>query len=333
MADSKLLRVGILGVCVLSALAGCREMPRDAGGPAAGQGGAASVEYRFTLIIYGKPGNPFWTKVVAGAEEAAEKLGCSVDVQFAGNDAARQNDILETAMANRIDGIRIALNYDDAYDDNIRRARELDIPVIAFNIDDSQGPEGNLRMAYIGQDMEEAGYQIGQRLVEEGGLQEGDHVVCPVEHPEAVYAVQRYAGVRRALEGHGIESEVLQTGAISLENTLNKLTQYLLGHRETDAICAMGGMPMEVTPQACEEVGMDLPNAGFDLTRGIARNIKEGKSIATVDQQPFYQGFLTVLQLFYNREYGLLPCDINTGGAMVDASTVDAVLELADTIR
>ena len=289
--------------------------------------------YRFTLIIFGTAGNPFFTKVVAGANEAARKLGCSVDVQFGDNDSARTNNIIETAISNRIDGIGTIISLDDAYDHTVKRAIAAGIPVISFNIDDSQGGEGNARMAYIGQDMTTAGYLIAKRLVKTGKLKPGDIVVCPVEHPEAVYAKQRYNGVKRALDEAGVKSEVLSTGGISLEDTLNKLTQYLLGHRDTDAVVAMGGMPMEMTPQAIKDVGLDIPNAGFDITKRIARNIADGKSIATVDQQPFYQGFMTITQLYYYRKYGLMPCDINTGGAMVDKTNVRKVMDLADSVR
>ena len=99
------------------------------------------------------------------------------------------------------------------------------------------------------------------------------------------------------------------------------------------AICAMGQMPMEAAPQAAEDAGLKIPNAGFDISSQIAQNIKSGRSIATVDQQPFYQGLLTVLQLYYHRKYGLHPCDVNTGGATVDASNVEQVMELANTVR
>jgi simple sugar transport system substrate-binding protein len=95
----------------------------------------------------------------------------------------------------------------------------------------------------------------------------------------------------------------------------------------------MGGMPMEVAPRASKDAGLDIPNAGFDLTKQIAQNILDGKSIATVDQQPFYQGYLCILQLYYNKQYGLAPCSINTGGSMVDQSNVKQVLPLADSVR
>ncbi|HPO14818.1 MAG TPA: substrate-binding domain-containing protein [Candidatus Hydrogenedentes bacterium] len=290
--------------------------------------------FRFTMVLYGPAGNPFWTKVVKGIEEMGEKLACSVDIQYANNDAAKQNDILETAIANKVDGIGMCINLDDAYDEVITRARKEGIPVVAFNIDDTKRGEGNARMAYIGQDMETAGYIIATRLVKEAGLKAGDFVACPVEYPEAIYAVQRYTGVKRALDEAGIKSEMLNSGGTSLEDSLNRVTQYLLGHPETDAVCAMGGMPMEVAPQAIVDAGLkDIPVAGFDLTRRIAQNILEGKSLATIDQQPFYQGAMTLMQLYYCRKYGLHPCDVNTGGTMVDKTNAARILDLADSVR
>ena len=289
--------------------------------------------YRFTFIIYGTPGNPFFSKVVAGVNEAAKTFDCSVDIQFADNDAARQNNIIEAAVCNNVDGIGLSINQDGAYEPIIHEALRKGIPVIAFNIDDSRGARGSARMAYVGQDMTAAGYIITKRLIADGKLKAGDRVVCPVEYPEATYAVQRYAGAKKAFDEAKIKSEVLNTGGISLEDTLNKLTQYLLGHKDTAAVMAMGGMPMEVAPQAIRDVRLKIPNAGFDITRQIAKNIRAGKSIATVDQQPFYQGYITISQLYYNRKYGLLPCDMNTGGGVVDRKNVDKVLELADSVR
>lgn len=290
-------------------------------------------EYRFTMVIYGTQGNPFWAKVVAGANETADMLGVDVDIQYADNEADNQINILETAITNQVDGIGIIINYNDAYDAVVERAMEEGIPVIAYNIDDTQGREGNARMAFIGQDFGVAGYLITRRLIEESGIGRGDHVVAPVEHPGAVYAQQRYEGVKRALDEVGATSEVLDTGGVSLEDTLDRLTQYLLGRPDTDAVLAMGGMPMEMAPQAISDAGLDIPNAGFDITKRIVENVLAGRSIATVDQQPYLQGSYTVTQLYLYNTYGLLPVDINTGGAIIDESNAEIVLELADTVR
>lgn len=294
---------------------------------------AATKSYQFTLVIYGTTGNPFWKKVVAGAQETAKVYGVKLDIQYADDDAEKQNHIIETAIANKVDGLGIIINLDDAYTNSIKKAMDKGIPVVAYNIDSTKGAAGTERMAFIGQDFVTAGYLISKRLIKTYNITKGDHVVCPVEHPGAVYAQKRYEGAKKALDEVGATSEVLDTGAISLEDTLTKLTQYLVGNKKTKAVVALGGMPMEMAPKAIADAGLKIPNAGFDITKVIIKNIMDGKSLATVDQQPFYQGAFTVTQLYYNKKYGLLPCDINTGGAIIDKNNAAKVLQLADTVR
>lgn len=296
-------------------------------------GDSEKPAYKFTVVLFSSAGNPFWTKVINGAQEMAAALGCQVDTQYANNDAVRQNDIIETTIANKADGIGVVINYDDAYDEVIRKARAAGIPVLCLNTDDSQGAAGNERMAYVGQDLRIAGEMIARRLVTDGGLKAGDQVVCPVEHPDAVYAVERYAGAKKVFDQAGIESEVLTSGHVSLEENLNRITQYLLGHQDVDGVLALGGMPMEMTPQAIQDASMKIPNAGFDITRQIGENIRDGRTLATIDQQPFYQGAFTIMQLYFNRRYGMIPCNINTSGGIIDKTNVGPVIELADRVR
>jgi len=300
---------------------------------AKGQAEATGPKYKFSMVIYGTVGNPFWKKVVAGAKDAAGGLGADLDIQYADDDSVKQVSIIETAIVNKVDGIGIIINLDDAYIKVIEKARAAGIPVVAYNIDSTKGAEGTDRMAFIGQDFVTAGYLITKRLINAYGIKAGDHVVAPVEHPEAVYAAKRFEGVKKALDEVGATAEVLNTGGVSLDDTLTKLTQYLLGHKNTAAVLAMGGMPMEMAPQAIHDAGLNIPNAGFDITKTIINNIMSGKSLATVDQQPYYQGLFTVVQLYLNKRYGLLPCDINTGGAIIDKTNAEAVLKYADTVR
>jgi simple sugar transport system substrate-binding protein len=63
---------------------------------------------------------------------------------------------------------------------------------------------------------------------------------------------------------------------------------------------------------------------GFDINSHIIRNLKEGKTIATVDQQAYLQGFYTVVQL-YLANMGLVPLDMDTGSAVIDKTNVDLV--------
>ena len=109
--------------------------------------------------------------------------------------------------------------------------------------------------------------------------------------------------------------------------------QYLLGHPETKAIIGLGSTPLTVAPKAIEEAKMQIPIGGFDLTLDIIDGIEKGIITATVDQQPYSQGFYAVAQLALYVKYGLYPSDMNTGGlGLVDKTNVAKVKELVPQV-
>lgn len=286
-----------------------------------------------TMIIYADASVEFFVPVVNGAEEAAALFGVNLDIQYANNDPVQQNNLIEAAIANEVDGIAVSIQDDEAFDEVICAARDAGIAVVSFNVDDSEGADGNCRMAFMGQNFDATGYVIAQRMIAEHGIGEGDVVYTPVEVPEAVYASERYAGVQRALEEVGATGELVGTG-FNLADVLTTHTQYLIGRPDVAAIIALGSAPLTTAPQAIAEVGMDIPIGGFDLTEDILAGIADGTITATVDQQPYSQGFYAVTQLVQFVRYGLYPSDMDTGGiGLVDATNVENVTELVGEIR
>ena len=300
-----------------------------AGAPAA----AAPPEHKITMIIYTPASVEFFAPAVQGAKEAAEQFNIDLDIQYADSDNVKQNNLIETAIANQVDGIAVIVQDDDAFDENVCKAMEQGIGVVSFNVDDSQGADGNCRMAFMGQNFVDTGYLIGKRMIEEHGLKAGDLVFAPVEAPEAVYATLRYEGLKKALDEAGIESELVATqfdlaGAQTIE------VQWLLGHPDVDAIVGLGSVPLTVAPKAMEEAGIKVPVGGFDLTPEIIQGIEDGVITATVDQQPYSQGFYAIAQLALWLKYGLFPSDMDTGGiGLVDATNVQTVKELVGKYR
>jgi simple sugar transport system substrate-binding protein len=101
-----------------------------------------------------------------------------------------------------------------------------------------------------------------------------------------------------------------------------------------DAIVGLGSVPLTVAPKAMEEAGIKVPVGGFDLTPEIIQGIEDGVITATVDQQPYSQGFYAIAQLALWLKYGLYPSDMDTGGmGLVDASNVQTVKELVGKYR
>ena len=288
-----------------------------------------SETLKANFIIHAACGNVFYEPIIYGAGLAGEIFNVDVTMQCAEGDLEAHVDLIETGIASGVDGIIDQISTPDTMTDAIQKARDAGITVIAASLDD----KGTARQAFFGQNFVESGYMIGKRIVEVHGLGEGDFCVTPVEFAELSYAHDRYAGVKMALDEVGVESEVIGVGAVVEENQ-NLIAEYLVGNPDTDCIIGLGNVPTSVAPQAAEEAGMEgLPNGGFDVNPRIMENINAGLTTATVDQQPFLQGFLPVMFVALNQRYGIQPSDLNTGVGIVDQSNADVATAYAGTYR
>jgi simple sugar transport system substrate-binding protein len=287
------------------------------------------------LVPWSQSSNSFFEAVVNGAKDAAEQQGVQVDIQFGEEDQNREKTILETAVANKVDGIAVNIADDDAYKEVMCKAMEHGIPIVTFNIDDSHhgAPGSSCRMAFMGQNFIAAGYALGKRMIAECHLKKGDKVFTPVEAPQATYAVQRHEGVQKALSEIGATSEILGVGNDSGQ-ALSLMTQYLIGHADTAAVIGLGQNPTSQAVQAIKDAGLKIPAGGFDVSKSILDDIKNGRLIATVDQQPYSQGYFAVTQLALNLKYGLWPSEMDTGGTgLVDKNNYKYAEKWAGPVR
>lgn len=283
---------------------------------------------RIAFIIYTEAGNIFWNPLLKGIHDAAKEFNARVTIQYANTDPVTQNNLMEAAITNKVDGMVVMLFAKGAFKKNVQKARDAGIAVIAANIDDPS----TTRQAYVGADSKAAGYVIGTIMVKSCHLGKGDNVFDPVEYPDAAYAHQRFAGVTEALDKVGARGEMLGTGSDFAE-ALPKMTQYLLGHRDTKCVISLGGTPTGVAAQASQQAGLHIPNGGFDLNKLIIQNLEGGKLVATMDQQPYYQGFLPVMEIANYVRYGLTPFDVDTGLAVVTKSNVGKVTQYVGAYR
>ena len=60
------------------------------------------------------------------------------------------------------------------------------------------------------------------------------------------------------------------------------------------------------------------------------KGIKEKIIDVTVDQQPYLQGFIPVMQLFLNRKYALWPDNYNTAIGLVDRHKINEIGKLIE---
>jgi len=284
-----------------------------------------------TFIIYTAPGDPFWQPVIKGAQEAAKDRDVNLDIQYADSDPVKQNNLMETAIANKVDGLAIVNWLPGAFTENIAKARDAGLGVVTFDTNDPD-PNATKSQSYVGQDFFVAGQRIAQKMIEAGQLKAGDHVVAPVEDPDAFYGTERYRGIKDVLDKAGITSERLDATP-TMATALTRLSQYLVGNSQTKAIIGLGSVVTEIAPQAAAEAGLDIAVGGFDLSPAIVDSIIAGKMVATVDSGAYYEGYMPVVMLAYYKRYGIPPASIPIGGTIIDAGNAELVKKFAGTYR
>ncbi|MFO1070785.1 MAG: substrate-binding domain-containing protein [Geminicoccaceae bacterium] len=288
---------------------------------------------KVTFIQHCCSGATFFQPMQFGAEEAARLFQVDLTYVNADGDAARHANLIETAIADKQDAVLPTITVPDALDAAVQKARDAGLIVIAQNIDDPEHAKGNARQAFVGQDFLASGNIIGNRMIKEHGLKAGDHCLLPVEFPELTYAIERAQGVQSALEPAGITSEVIGTGTVDAE-AQTIISQAILANPKITCIVGLGTTPTTVAVDAAAEAGREgIPNGGFDTNPKIMENIMAGKTTATMDQQPFWQGFLPVMFAAYAVRYGLTPPDIDTGNNLIDKSNGQFALDFGGTYR
>jgi simple sugar transport system substrate-binding protein len=282
--------------------------------------------------IQSSPSDSFFVPVVNGAKAAAAIAGFKLQIQYASNDDTTEVNQVNTALASNVAGVALSIP-DAGLNKVVCDARAKGVPVVAFNIDGATGQGASCVQAFVGQDFVQSGALIAQRMINNGQIKAGDHVFCPVEFPAQVYAAERYAGVKQALSAIGATCEELGTG-VDFGPAKATMVSYLLGHPKTAAIIGLGHTPLDQAPAAAKQANKNIPIGGFDVTSDILSAIKSGTITATIDQQPYIQGFQSIMQLALYMKYAIAPSNLNTSnGALIDKNNVDKVTSLVPDYR
>jgi simple sugar transport system substrate-binding protein len=295
-----------------------------------GGAGARQEKPKFFLIAHGGPGNSFWVVVIKGMEDAAELM--DVDTEWLGADTASNEAMVgfwDDALAAEPDGIGTTEPVPALIEDAVNRAVDQGIPVIAFNTQDTR-PEGERlpHLFYIGTSEFIGGQEVARRLLAD---REITGVLCPIQEVGHIGLEARCNGVESIMAEEGIDV-VRFTINYNVPESAGTINDAFAANPDFNAIVTLGPDPAHSYYQYAEENGIspdDVIHATFDTSPTIFEKIQEGVTLVSVDQQPYVQGFETVVWLFLNSQYLLRPAnDIFTGPNLVDASNVGRVIEL-----
>jgi simple sugar transport system substrate-binding protein len=271
--------------------------------------------------------NPFFVPARYGAADAAGLLG--VSAEWTGSKSSNVGEMvkaMEHAIANRAGGIAVSLIDPTAFDAPTELALQEGIPVVGYNAD---GAKSNKRLAYIGQDNYQSGLELGARVV--NLVSEGD-VYLFIATPNQQNIQPRIDGALDAIRDAGspVRVHVVASGvAIGAEHKV--IEQTFQRHKDLRGLFAVDAGSTAGVAAVIREHGLHkrgVRGGGYDLLPVTLRAIHDRVLDFTIDQQPYLQGFLPVLQLFLYRYSGALvtPSGTNTGLTFVTRANVGRYL-------
>jgi simple sugar transport system substrate-binding protein len=317
------------GPAFLAAAGSVAAMAKSA--QAAGNIGPFPAHKRWKLVFVNHvTTNPFFVATQYGIQDACGFFGC--DYQWTGSETAVVGEMLNSmnaAIAGRADGIAVCIVDPTAFNAPTEKALNAGIPVFAYNADAPAG-SGNKRLAYIGQDLYHSGYQMGEKIVELVG---SGHVALFIATPGQLNIQPRIDGAIAAIKASkkSITFESIATGA-TIDEELPKIKAYYLGHQDVKGMFAVDAGSTQCVGQVIQEFNLDkkgVHGGGFDLLPRTLESINKGYLTFTIDQQPYLQGFYTVMEMvMFLASGGLVgPADINTGLKFVTKGSVKPYLD------
>jgi simple sugar transport system substrate-binding protein len=282
--------------------------------------------WRFVFVNHALT-NPFFVPAKNGSRDAASLLG--VDVTWAGStssDVGQMVKAMRHAVADRVDGIAVSIIDPAAFDRPTRLALSHGIPVLSYNAD---GGKQNKRLAYIGQDNYQSGLELGARLVRL--CSKGD-VYLFIATPGQENIQPRIDGALDAIRDSGkpVRTHVVSSG-VNVGHERRKIEATYLANRKLRGLFAVDAGSTAGVAEVMRKYRLHkrgVRAGGYDLLPVTLRAIHDRHLDFAIDQQPYLQGFLPVLQMFLYRYSAHLvaPADTNTGLNFVTRKNVGRYL-------
>jgi len=328
MAGSIARRALMHGVSLAGAMAllGSASVRRADGA----EGSAFPAHKRWKLVFVNHvTTNPFFVPTQYAIADACAMFGCEYQWTGSANaDVAQMVNSMNAAIASKADAIGVPIVDPKAFDQPTEKALAAGIPVFSYNADAPAGG-GNKRLAYIGQDLYQAGVLMGQRIA---SLVEGGTVALFIATPGQLNIQPRIDGAQDALKksGKNYDIQVIATGP-TVNEELSKIKAFYLGHQDLKGMFAVDAGSTQGVAETMNQYGLAAKGVhagGFDLLPRTLQMIKAGSLDFTIDQQPYLQGFYTVMEMFMFLASGGLvgPGEINTGLKFITKDSVDPYL-------
>ena len=321
-------------------VAGCVAPPAGTEQAATGDAAAAKRCADVDIVFFpgGPPGGPFGTVVYNGALAAEADLGPNVEYVWSDWNPEKMVNQFREVMATNPDGIAIMGHPgDDAFEGLVDEAESKGIIVTSQNTTLGRLEERykGVGFGYVGQELYESGYALGAEAVKRSGVVEGDQAMVwgLVSQPTRGLRTQ---GALDALEEAGLTVDYIEidsaTNADAPAGT-PIFAGYVSSNPDVKLIITdHGGLTatFETYLKSVDKGPDDIFAAGFDLSPATLEAIRNNWTDLVLDQQPFLQGYLPIVQICMTKVYGFAGLHIDTGSGFAHIDNVEQLAPLVE---
>ncbi|MDC0037710.1 substrate-binding domain-containing protein [Alphaproteobacteria bacterium] len=301
---------------------------------------ASAKKLKFAYVMHDLPEGIFWNTVYDGMKKACADLDSmdhlEVECEMVGTpyNVVNQVNNLRAVIGSGVDGIVSTIIDDDKMDGVFQEALDRGIPIISANTDDAKGSDGNPRLAYVGSNLYNAGYDLcvaAVALVPEGPI----HALLGHNDVTQNFAIQRNAGHEDCLKDFAAANPDREVTWEVIEITMDgptiqsRVGAYILSEPKTNIYLETGIWHLHVS-QTLEEMGKqpgEIILAGYGAYSSLISRMKEGWVQLTNDQGAWLQGYLPIIQL-YLIDMGFQPFDVQTDSALNGVITEEIAKDL-----
>lgn len=335
-----LVRLGALAAAG-GLLAGCRAAPKATPVSAeevAGELGGTGEGVKIIFFPGGPPGCPFGTVVYNGAVAAAKELGAEVSYMFSDWNTEKMITQFREAMATKPDGIAVMGHPgEDAFEGPVDEAVSKGIIVTSQNttLPRIEAKYKGVGFGYVGQELYQSGYLLGEEAVKRASLGAGDRAMVWGLLSQPTRGL-RTKGVKDALEEAGLTVDYIEIDDATNADPVAGIPTfagYVSAHPDVKLVCTdHGGLTstLESYLTAAGKGPGDIYGIGFDLSSATLAAIRGGWTDLVLDQQPFLQGYLPIVQICLTKKFQFSGLHIDTGSGFAHKDNVEALAPLVE---
>jgi len=311
-----------------------------AAAPATAAPAPAPKDFSDVSIIFfpgGSEGDSFASVVYNGAVKAQGELGCKVDYMWSGWSPDKMVSQLKDAIAQKPDAICIMGHPGDtAMGPLIDQARQAGIVVTSQNspLPVNEAKYKTEGFGYVGADQISAGETLGGEAIKRANLKAGDTAI--------VWGLKGQAGRGERTQGiiNACQNAKLKVAYYEISDAVNAdasqgtsvFAGFVAANPDAKIIFIDHGALTSTVGTYMKAAGKnpgDIYCAGFDLSAASVDAINSGYLGCILDQQPWLQGYLPIVNACLTVKYGFSGLHIDTGASIIDKSNINAIAPLA----